>query len=202
MWICHNSAPLCQWIFRLFIIFLSSEMLRGHVHLWKDFFFLLLSDIFRIYSHRIAGQTKSKMRLGSGWVWPGCFLKTLYGRAITSRPRERTHRCDGHRRPRGGAEGGHWCLPQSTGGESALSRTQMHISVLQTLCTSFKGDTVFCCPLLALPDCSQSRHSPGRVCAYLALTVKFQQARSREGGFMVLMIITLHSFELSAFLKN
>lgn len=87
MWICHNSAPLCQWIFRLFIIFLSSEMLRGHVHLWKDFFFLLLSDIFRIYSHRIAGQTKSKMRLGSGWVWPGCFLKTLYGRAITSRPR-------------------------------------------------------------------------------------------------------------------
>lgn len=87
IWICHNSAPLCQWILRLFIIFLSSEMLRGHVHLWKDFFFLLRGDIFRIYSHRIAGQTKSKMCLGSGWILPGCFLKTLYGRAITSRLR-------------------------------------------------------------------------------------------------------------------
>lgn len=167
----------------------------------RTFFFYFWVTFLEYIPIELQGKQKARCVLALDEYGQVAFWR-LCTAAPSPAGRERTHRCDGHRRPRGGAEGGHWCLPQSTGGESALSRTQMHISVLQTLCTSFKGDTVFCCPLLALPDCSQSRHSPRRVCAYLALTVKFQQARSREGGFMVLMIITLHSFELSALLKN
>ena len=73
MWVCQNSAPSCQWIFRSFTIFPSEvlkerdNLCKRHLFLLSEVFFLIYLKILFIYSYKTerGAETQAEGEAGS-----------------------------------------------------------------------------------------------------------------------------------------